>query len=109
MEQLMKKLHGANIDHELSEPGCALTISSIIINFDTQPTTSENVLVTIDNQKSDFNATIHSYDPSSGTLGKVFIDWNDAPKRIPKGWSLHVKYANTDNRFVSVAVFYNVI
>jgi len=86
------------------EPQTAFQLMEIVMNFNTAPTTSENVTITATNADSDVY-TIYSFDPSavSGTSYAVLFD-----QRFEEDITIGVAYTNTDARNIVTNVVYQL-
>jgi hypothetical protein len=84
------------------DPGGPFQLIDISINFNTAPTTSEDISITSIN--SDTDAVVEAeYDPSlSSDTSHVFR----FDKRFPDGTTIAVDYTNTDGRTITVNTTY---
>jgi hypothetical protein len=76
----------------------AWELISVTVNFDTAPTTSENLTLTLNSgQGSDYDTVIRSTDPSVGSATAVEFLLNE---RFASGDSIDLAYTNTDTRTI---------
>ncbi len=78
--------------------GTAFRLSSVTVKFSSAPTTSENLVVSVDAADgSAYDATLYSVNPSSPSLAyATYIPANDLV--FEAGDEIKVAYTNTDTR-----------
>ena len=95
-----KKFEGA-IDHsfDLSRHNI---FTQLFIKFDTLPTTSENMVLSVRNSKDDdFNVVVETIDPSSESEESIIYE-PDTAIILSQNEYLHIVYDNTDERTIGI-------
>lgn len=87
-----------------SAAGHIWELNSVTIHFDTAPTTSENVDISIDStDSSDYDTKLLTVDPSTAELGDItFVPCN--PLLLAAGDEIVVTFANSDGRTYGVRI-----
>ena len=86
----------AAVDQDV-DPGAAFQLIEVTLNFNTAPSTSEDLTIKITNGNSD-DATEVTYDPSENPGTSYVFTFN---KRYPNGSTIKVYYPNTDGRTIT--------
>lgn len=81
-------------------------IHSITANWDSAPTTSESITVTLNSvEGAAYDTILRSENPSVGSVTDYVWEWEN-PLRVQEGSTVDVAYANTDGNTVSVEIIY---
>ena len=80
------------------DPAAAFKLVSLSLHFNTAPTTSENLTVTLDSgQGAAYDTVLYKRDPSVGSLTDLYVEFGDNFV-FASDDHLDVAYANTDAR-----------
>jgi hypothetical protein len=89
------------ISESLADPGVAYFLVDVYVNFDTKPTTSENIAIySTDGTTIKLEAL---FDPSTATLASNTFRFD---KYMVNGRTLRIDYTNTDMRNVTIGFTY---
>ena len=103
MLQESKKVFTGAVDLEFSISISGI-FTSALINFDTAPTTSENLTITFKSgTDSNLDTALLTTDPSTDSTRDIFFHLDNG---IPlnKGDKISVEYTNTDARTIGVTI-----
>ena len=78
-------------------------LGQIWVNFNTAPTTSENIIISFVDGQSNVETEIKLVDPSTGGETDVFVG-NEFNILLIKNDQLKIAYPNTDSRTVDVGI-----
>lgn len=81
-------------------------IHAVTANWNTAPTTSQSITVTLNSvEGAAYDTILRKEDPSVGSVVDYSFEW-DNPLRVQLGSTIDVAYTNTDSRTVSVEIIY---
>lgn len=78
-------------------------LSAIFMHFDTAPTTSENLTVSLVSDTSAYEKVLYEDDPSEESLKDINVQWENGFALDP-GDAIKVAYPNTDERTIEVTI-----
>ncbi len=86
-------------------PGKVWRLKHLSVTFNTAPTTSENVTLTLNALGANRPSTVlYSVDPSALSATSIDQIWEGSGRKMQAGDEVTVAYTNTDNRTVKVDI-----
>lgn len=85
-------------------------LAAIFVNFDTVPTTSEELEIwyrfteTVDGRQYVYDTLMYQYDPSTATTTDFFYESDIGIPLTDPGEAIEVHYPNTDGRTIAVTL-----
>lgn len=84
-----------------------IIVKQVTVHFSSAPTTSENLVFTIDtNAGSAYDTVAYSADPSATSMTDLVWVPDDGALVLVTGDALDITYTNTDTRTIGVQVYY---
>jgi len=88
--------------------GDAIQFIGFTVTFDSAPTTSENLVLTLDAAAgAAYDTVLYSDDPSTDSTEDYWF-YPDSPQRFKEGDALVLTYTNTDTRAIGAQIYYDL-
>lgn len=87
----------------------SVVIKQVVVHFSTAPTTSENIVFTLDsNAGAAYDTVVYTGDPSASAVTSLVWVPADGALVLVYGDELDIEYTNTDTRTIGISVYYEV-